>query len=124
MIAFEVHRNGEKLCVAGADGGILTAILTCQDHVSRAGVEGEPPTITFHIGGLNRSKSVTSETETWANEALKPGDEIRIRIIQTELIDASHESEADIPEPRLEALARQAALEVEAEMEQERRGRN
>ena len=47
MIAFEVHRNGEKLCTAGVSDGVLTAILTWvggkkreEEAVQHGGAEG------------------------------------------------------------------------------------
>ncbi len=75
MRAFEVHLNNKRLCVAGIGAdGVLTAIT----HHVRAKGRNE---LRLSIGGLVSS---TGEHLDWRNLNLKLGDEVRIRIINSE----------------------------------------
>ena len=80
MIALEVLRNGDKLCTAGLRGGhVLTVIL---QSVLRSGRGQE---IGIDVGGLS---SETRMHHRWAEHLpLKVGDEIRVRIVDTDEID-------------------------------------
>jgi hypothetical protein len=73
MIAFEVWVNGEKKCTAGVgDKGVLNAIMNgpSHPHLSVGGLSGEE-----HVRWLER------------NGELKVGDEVTIRIVETDQID-------------------------------------
>lgn len=80
MIAFHVHLNGKKVCVAGVpDTGVLSAHVT---WVRRTGAKEE---LTMDVGGLI---TPTDEYVRWADgRALKVGDEVRVKIIETEKVD-------------------------------------
>ena len=69
MIAFEIHINGEKKCVAG-DAKVLNAILN------------GPPSLSFRVGGLKNDEHIE-----WLESSVKVGDEITIRIVETEKVD-------------------------------------
>ena len=77
MLAFEVHINGKRRCLAGvADHGVVSAILS---WIGRAG-EGTLPKegVSLHVGGLD---SVRGEHMDWLEEHLAAGDEVRIRVV-------------------------------------------
>ena len=74
MIAFEVSLNGRRLCTASAgDDGVLTAI------VSSVGKRKE---FELEIGGLADEAHLK-----WPSPALALGDEITIRIVETDRPD-------------------------------------
>jgi hypothetical protein len=79
MRAFEVSRNGKRLCVAGIDGDCF--LNTMVDHI--AGVRGRPE-LYLHVGGLI---SATEEHVIWRSTRLKDGDEVRVKIVETERAD-------------------------------------
>src|SRR5262249_39004441 len=84
MIAFEVHLNGEKLCTAGiGDLGVLTAMLDWT-RVRKIVTKDTPESLTLWVTGMNSS---TAEFPRWLNRPVSVGDEIRIRIVNTESID-------------------------------------
>jgi len=74
-VAFEVTRNGRSLCIAGLGGkpGVLTVILhwASPGQLRNSGLE---------VGGLN---SRTFEGLKWARQALRIGDEIVIRVVES-----------------------------------------
>ena len=79
MTAFEVRRNGKRLCVAGIDGDcVLTTIVNYVAGGKRR------PDLFMQVGGLIIS---TDEHVIWRNVRLKHGDEVMIRIIGTERVD-------------------------------------
>ncbi len=85
IIAFEVFRNNERLCVAGlADFGVLTAILT---WVARSPEELEPedtsPDLFLHVGGLKDETHLN-----WTDTTIEVGDEIKIHVAEASAVDA------------------------------------
>jgi hypothetical protein len=89
MRALEIHVNGKKLCTAGiGDDGVLTAIVrsvprpiqaTSQKRTSRAGED-----LGLDVGGLTPS---TLEYVRWKSPKLRSGDEVLIKIIETDRPD-------------------------------------
>jgi hypothetical protein len=84
MKAFEVSLNGQRLCTAGAgDDGVLATGITW--------VGGSPPRpaseLTFRVGGID---SATGEYLDWPVPQVNVGDEITIRIVETESIDPAN----------------------------------
>jgi hypothetical protein len=97
MIAFEIWVNGEKICTAGvnSDLGMLTSILSwTKRDVSRlpaevrSEVSGEE--LKLVINGQKNLGGSQFENLQWKGRALKPGDEIRIAIIETDQADPPH----------------------------------
>jgi len=89
MHAFEVSRNGKRLCVAGVgQDGVLTAIVSL--------VIGKPVLdLDLSVGGLISSPR---RHVYWAREkGLSVGDEIHVRIIESDSIDDPEESELTDP---------------------------
>ncbi len=94
MIAFEVEINGKKLYTAGikAKYGILTSILSwAKRDVSqlpeeaRAKVPDEELKLT--VGGHISHSRDDNENLHWLGQILKPGDQIKINIIETDKAD-------------------------------------
>jgi hypothetical protein len=84
MRAFKISVNGKKLCVAGiGDEGVLSAIVNWV-----AGVRGKSRgdgDLFLHVGGL---VSPTNVHVAWATQKpLQIGDEIRIKVVETPVVD-------------------------------------
>ena len=78
MRVFEVFLNGERLCVAGMDGeGMVNAILS---HFKSGARDG----LALAVGA---SVGATGKHVTWAKVGLKLGDEIRVRILESDSAD-------------------------------------
>jgi len=82
MRAFEVHINGKKLWTAGiGDWGVLTAIVT--SHWDWRDPSGQEK-VELNLAGL---MTRTGEHLDWKTPRLRTGDEIRIRLVDTDTID-------------------------------------
>jgi hypothetical protein len=76
MRAFQVHLNKKRLCLAGiGDDGVMSAILS---HLSKG------DEVDFRVGGLDSS---TDEHVIWKELKLYTGDEIRIKIVESRVVD-------------------------------------
>lgn len=92
MIAFEVHLNGEKLCTAGLrDLSVLTAILNWRQRQA-----DDPPVnaeelgsedLRLYVGGLLKVAEGSREFLRWLDLHLKIGDEVTIKIADTNIVD-------------------------------------
>jgi len=79
MRAFEVNLNGKRLCVAGFAGdGVLNTVV---NHITGHGRE---PHLELRIGGLI---SATQEHVDWHYSKLSVGDEVTLKIIETDAVD-------------------------------------
>src|SRR5260221_8434488 len=83
MIGFEVLLNGTRLCTAAAgDDGVLTAIVTSV---------GKRRELTLTIGGL-----VEDAHLNWpVRKNLAIGDEVTVRVVQTDHPDTPDRTERD-----------------------------
>jgi hypothetical protein len=80
--AFEVFVNGRRVCMAGVGpDGVLSAILDWVGGGPRHPAEGS---FDLHVGGLD---SRTDEHVDWSVPEVGVGDEVTIRIVETEDID-------------------------------------
>ena len=100
MIAFEVSLNTRKVCVAGVgDLGVLSTILSWVRREGRNTETGDPgkteEELTLNVSGLRSSKS---EHVRWAENELKVGDEVCVRIVDLESVDPPHHRKANDPE--------------------------
>jgi hypothetical protein len=88
MIGFEAEVNGEKTCLAGVgDFGVLTTIVSWVRTHAIVAKEGEGANkLDLHIGGLKEANTGDSHI-TWLNKNLVVGDEIRMRIVNTDHVD-------------------------------------
>lgn len=97
MIAFEVHLNGEKLCTAGiGEPGVLFCIVT---WVLREGDvrPGEKEALGLQLGGLI---SRTQQNLDWLHRPLRDGDEVSIRIVDTDKTDTPRMRPVESPVKR------------------------
>ncbi len=79
MRAFEIHLNGEKLCLAGVRNGILGVTV---NWVARPGRRDEIG--GFAVGGLI---DATKQHLEWAKRELHIGDELRIKVVEKNVVD-------------------------------------
>jgi hypothetical protein len=78
MRAFDVHLNGKRLCIAGiGEEGVLTT--TINQVVGR-----ERDDLFAMIGGLI---STADEHVKWRHLKLRVGNEIAVKIIETDRVD-------------------------------------
>jgi hypothetical protein len=86
VVAFEVWHNGVKLCTAGIDDdGLILAILTWVEPSAapeslEMKQEGE-----LEVSGHSESGKRHVE---WIKKALKPGDEVLVKVLQVSEVDA------------------------------------
>jgi hypothetical protein len=83
MKAFLVHVNGERVCLAGVDDGVLSAIV---DWVGGTTLDRKPRTEQFKmtVGGL---ESKSREHLLWDSRKLQVGDSVTITIVETDSVD-------------------------------------
>lgn len=77
MLAFEITVNGKLICTAGI-GPAQRVLATTLSWTYR-----EPSRIAFHVGGI----SETDQQVDFKVPDVAIGDEILIRIIDTDLVD-------------------------------------
>jgi hypothetical protein len=72
-VAFEVFRNGRRVCVAGLRGkrGVVSIIVHWVDRDDESMLD---------VGGLD---SETRESLTWVKKPLAIGDELVIRVLES-----------------------------------------
>ncbi len=94
MLGFEIWKNGKKLAVTGlTEGGAMSLMLTWVGKGAGAssriadGVEIEG--LDLRVGGIDSSDPVSEQSVEWIEDtALQLDDDIRIRIVSTNEIDA------------------------------------
>jgi len=97
MRAFRVSLNGKRLCLAGiGDDGVLTAIVS---HATGRGSDS----LGLDVGGLI---SPAKEHVIWDHLRLEPGDEVRIKIVESKSIDPPKERRPDDPKENLKSQKR------------------
>jgi hypothetical protein len=77
MRAFEVHLNGKKLCVAGLEEGTLLFSVGCTENKQGRGEVG------LGMTGL----LLTQAAVRWQHRSLRMDDEVRIKIVETSVVD-------------------------------------
>jgi hypothetical protein len=78
MRAFEIYVNGERLCLAGvSSAGVFTTII---EYLGR-----DEEHLHLHVGGLLIPEQ---EHVTWQDRSLAVGDDVRIKIVESDKIDA------------------------------------
>ncbi len=79
MRAFEIHLNGKKLCTAGiGDHGVLSVIV---DWVRR---KSGPEQLHLSVGGMIGG---ALEHLSWRDLRLRAGDEVLVKVIDTQSAD-------------------------------------
>src|SRR4051812_41960704 len=94
MTAFEVSVNGEPLCVAGIPGDCVLDVII--NHVKRNLDRDE---LDLHVGGL---VSPIGEHVDWANIELNTGDEVRVRVVESDWADEPKKRRPRNPAEELE----------------------
>jgi len=93
MKCFEVTINGKRLCTAGVEDGVLTAILS---HVKGQRASTEPhedqstdksESLDFRVGGLEHVGVGASAHVDWLTQDISIGDEIIIKILEATTCD-------------------------------------
>lgn len=94
MIAFEVFRNGKRLCIAGAsDLCVLSTHITASGKLGDDTVPFYPDEktgrVSLSVGGLTQRKDPKKDVHmNWLNlEKLKPGDKVEVKVIETDKVD-------------------------------------
>lgn len=104
MIAFEIRLNGKKLCTAGINAmhGLLESCiswskrdLSSLPEENRNVVSAEDIKIT--VGGQARFSPNHYESLKWKGFKLAVGDEVSIKIVETDIIDEPNKREAYDP---------------------------
>ena len=99
-IAFEIHVNGERVCVAGIAGsGVLSAVLSAARRLLKHRPEGLPDELwveeelNLQVGGIvnGEDDDLQSKRVKWPQQQLKPGDEIRIIVTNNQKTDPPRE---------------------------------
>src|SRR5262245_46394729 len=101
MLAFEVSVNGKTVCIAGFDDyGVLSAILTWVRR--RPDVEFQPGSeeLEFTVGGLISGSTNSEENLDWLKQELRVGDDVRIRVIESDRADEPAKRRRDDPKRR------------------------
>jgi hypothetical protein len=79
VLAIEVHLNGDKVTVAGAEElSVLTAAVAAVRMQA-----GATPEIHLHVGGITSREHLDWITQQW----LKPGDSVTLRVLEVEEAD-------------------------------------
>lgn len=94
MIAFEVRRNGKRVCIAGAeDLAVLSAHVTAMGKLGKKTVPARPDDtageIHYSVGGLTAWTDPKKDVHLkWKSvERLEVGDVIEIRVLETKKAD-------------------------------------
>jgi hypothetical protein len=99
MICFEVFRNGKRLCTAGRDGhtmlGALVHLRNRKPWPAGEVAEGDPwpsdrpESLQLLLNGhqIPGPRTRRWESYSWLAEPLRVGDEIRVRVVETDQPD-------------------------------------
>jgi hypothetical protein len=93
MKCFEVKINGARVCTAGVEDGVLTAILSFvkQQDASKEAPEDQvrdrPESLDIRVGGLENIEPGASAHVEWLTQGISVGDEVTIRIVETPICD-------------------------------------
>lgn len=94
MFGFEIWKNGEKLAVAGLrESGAVSLMLTWVGKgagASRRATSGiEIEGLDLRVGGIDSSDPAGDQSVEWIEDtALRLGDDIQIRLVETADHDA------------------------------------
>ena len=104
MICFEIWINDKKVCTAGVQAkfGVLSAILTWVRRDLNQFAEEERKTVleeelNFDVSGHSNLGENDTEMAEWIRGSLKPGDEIKIRIQESNHVDEPSSKRRDDP---------------------------
>lgn len=94
MLGFEIWKNGEKLATAGVnENGVISFMLTWVGKGAGApsllaggpAIEG----LDLRVGGIDASDPAGEQSVEWIEDTgLHIGDDIRIKLVSTDAVDA------------------------------------
>jgi hypothetical protein len=90
MIAIELYVNDKKVTTAAVEHGVMSAIV----NWVRLRQDGDSWHSGVSIAGLD---DTTSEHLKWFRQDLAVGDEVRIRLVESDKIDSPIEREQNKP---------------------------
>jgi hypothetical protein len=94
MRAFQISLNGKKVCLVGiGDDGVLSTTITYVPFRKRRETR-------LYVGGLVMPQN---EHVRWKEARLRVGDEVRLKVVEAEAVDAP--SVRHPPDPVAEAKA-------------------
>jgi len=115
MKAFEVYLNGKYLATAGTDH-VLSTIVSWSNVSPPAKPGGE---FHFHVGGID---PLTSEHVDWSVPEVGVGDEITIKIIETDQLSPEHRRyvfQPPLPGETMDDYKKRLATEGQNDIEDE-----
>lgn len=81
MICFEIHINGQKICLAGVgDNGVLSAMANFR-------VSDDSQRTYCSVGGIVKIDAETSQQIEWLDRELSVGDVLTIKVVEAETYD-------------------------------------
>jgi hypothetical protein len=94
VLGFEIWKNGEKLATAGvSESGVISFMLTwvgkgagASSHATNgAAVDG----LDLRVGGIDASDPSGEQSVEWIEDmGLRVDDDIRIKVVSTDAVDA------------------------------------
>jgi hypothetical protein len=110
MRAFKILLNRKRLCVAGiGDDGVLSTTITYVPFRRRHDTQ-------IYVGGLLLPQN---EHVRWKQLNLRVGDEVRLKVVETESIDKPRKrfkhdpaAEADAEKRRVEKIAKKFGWKI------------
>jgi hypothetical protein len=126
MICFEVYRNGKRLCTAGRDGHTMLGALVHlrnrepgsagEREAGDPEVPGRPESLQLLLHGhqIPGPRTRRWESYSWLAEPLRVGDEIRVRVVESDQPDLpftreNHRRTRRVLSPEDKTLRRQLA---------------
>jgi hypothetical protein len=104
MIAFDVSIDGRKACTAGVGPlGVTSLSVSWVRRPSRNPETGEPirdsfeEELTLDVGGLTHDPDGAAVHLRWLREALRPGQQITLTVVETESADPPRTREREDP---------------------------
>ena len=87
MIAFDVSVNGRRLCTAGVEDGVLSAVMTRVKERTGARRTGGPTSKAYMSVTVSGLQFNSGEHIRWRDKKLKAGDEVTVCIVDAERPD-------------------------------------
>jgi hypothetical protein len=85
MPCFEITLNGKRLCLAGTEAGVLSAIVTWVGGAPRSPRKGgrtRAGEADLRVGGLQSPEAHVHVHTEWVQRRLREGDRVSIRLVQ------------------------------------------
>ena len=100
MKAFEIAINGRRFATVGTGGTLFARLFTLSESVN---LFGDPESLGFFVGGID---SRTGQGVDWSFPQIRVGDEVCIRIVETDHVDPPDAPRGTDPDNRGGVCAR------------------